>query len=1011
MATLYWGGGTGTWDGFDATHWYTDLARTTLSARAPSAEDDVVFDASSSATGYTVTISSNTTVCKSCSITGPASGNLTLAGSGSWYIYGDISFPAAGLTRTFTGVIYLYGSATHTITTNGVSLANTVVVAGGGAYTLQDALNNGSSAIYLQSGNLYTDGKNLTCGTIGGGYSITGGTGKLYLGASVVSCSTISALPAVDAGTSNITVTGTSPSIAVGGFSFYNVTFSSAAVSTCTIAGSNTFNNLTFTTKSAWGVSIVSIGGNQTVSGALTISGQSSVNRYRVISSVIGTARTLTVGAISALTDVDFRDIAVAGASAPWSGTRLGDCGGNTSISFDATKTVYWNKPLGGNWYDSDAWATSSGGATSAANFPLAQDTVILDDTGLSASRTISNITGFAFGTLTSTKTNAYTLSGGTSPRPEIYGDLTLSSLATVSGFPPQFSGRVTQNLTSFNRSLGSVAFAGHSSEVKILDTTQFSGQVVIASGGLNTNGNTVTISNITYTQNSLPFSLTLGASTVNFPTFGLDSLNAPVMTVDAGTSTVNITGNTFGFTGQTLVWYNVNKTTAADNIVPVSVYGNNTFNNLTVPGPSADGVGALSISGDLTVNGTLTVSGSAATRRMFVRSDVAGTTRTLTAAALASLVDVDFRDISAAGTATWTGGTRIGDCGGNSGIGFTAPKTVYWNLTGTQNWSATAWATNSGGTPDVANFPLAQDICVFDDTGAATTVTINARWNIGTINASGRTSAWTFAVPSGPTIYGDVTYGSGITASATGIFTFAGRSSQTFTTAGKSLTPQLTIEKPSGTFYHGDAYTSAGNITVTSGAYSTQNYNVTCGAFSSTNSNVRTVNLGASVLTLTGSLFTLGVSANLTFSGASSTINMSSTSAKLLFGGGQEFGVVASTGGTTNTLTISGSNKFGTLTNTAQTYLILTSGTTQEVASFTYSGAAGSVVRWYTSIPGQRATLTTAAKTVGANSVDGGNNSGLVFSGAAPDYFYVKDIKLQQFVSASGGNFFLFFG
>jgi hypothetical protein len=136
----------------------------------------------------------------------------------------------------------------------------------------------------------------------------------------------------------------------------------------------------------------------------------------------------------------------------------------------------------------------------------------------------------------------------------------------------------------------------------------------------------------------------------------------------------------------------------------------------------------------------------------------------------------------------------------------------------------------------------------------------------------------------------------------------------------------------------------------------------------------------------------------------------LSSAAAKTFAGGGQTFGTLSSTGGTTSPLTISGSNTFTTLTNTARTYLIFTSGTTQTVTNFTYSGASGSVVRWYTSIPGQRAILGTSSSAVGTNSVDGGNNSGLTFTGSSPDYFYVKDIEYMAIASPSTGKFFLMF-
>jgi hypothetical protein len=45
----------------------------------------------------------------------------------------------------------------------------------------------------------------------------------------------------------------------------------------------------------------------------------------------------------------------------------------------------------------------------------------------------------------------------------------------------------------------------------------------------------------------------------------------------------------------------------------------------------------------------------------------------------------------------------------------------------------------------------------------------------------------------------------------------------------------------------------------------------------------------------------------------------------------------------------------------------------------------------------------------IGTNSVDGGNNSGLTFTGTSPDYFYVKDIAYSANYNG-GPNFFMFF-
>lgn len=1009
MATLYWGGGTGTWDGFTTANWYTDLARTVLSTRAPSAVDDVIFDAASNATAYTVTIANNTTVCQSCTISGPATGNLTLTGAGLWNIFGNLTLPATGLTRTFTGTIVFRGAGA--ITTNGVTLASNTTFSGSGTYTLQDALNIGTSQISLNSGTLDTNDKNLTCGIISAPAATTA---TLTLGASTVTATsfTFQGPLVINGGTSNVTLSSVNANIGATtgylGSTFYNVTFSSLTISASNIYGNNTFNNLTFATRSTATVSNINLFGNQTVNGTLTIAGQSSVNRYFVRSNINGTTRTLTAGTVAALTDVDFRDIAVAGASAPWSGTRLGDCGGNTNITFPSAKTVYWNSTAGGLW-TGDFWATVSGGAVSLANFPLAQDTAIIDDAGLNSGATISGGTNYNLGTLTSTRTNTFVLSTS----PIIYGDVTLTSSTIASSFTPTFAGRITQNLTSAGNRVGGIVSNGYSNNVKFLDNIDIT-NFTVSSGGLDTNDKNFTITGgVTIgTVNTGAFSLTLGSSSVSIAGangFGSSSATAPTITVNAGTSTITLNNGaaSFGFAGQTLTWYNVIRSIGS--IPEGNLFGANTFNNLTLTTPTSNGATSLIVYGNQTVSGTLGLGGGAsATQRLFLQSNIPGTQRTITAATVTGLSDVDFRDISGAGAATWTGGTRIGDCGGNSGIGFDAPKTVYWNLAGSQNWNSTAWATTPTGTPAVNNFPLAQDTAVFTDSGNAGTITLQAH-NIGTIDASGRTSAMTFSGSSNVNIYGNITYGSGITSLYSLAFVFFGTTTQTFTTAGKTLASIIRVNNPSCNFQHGDAYTStstsSGAIEIIYGTYNTLNYNISVGSFLSNSVNTRILNFGTSTLTLSGQSPINFGSTGLTFNGASSTINLSSTLSKNFNGGGQTFGTVSSAGGITNALTISGNNTFDTLTNSAYTNLIFASGTTQTVTNFTYTGASGSQVRWYATLPGIGATLKQSPTggsldAIGANSVDGGNNTGFTFTGSSPDYFYVKDMAFISGIS-----------
>ena len=1013
MATKYWVGGTGTWDGFTATNW-SDTSGGSGGAIAPCALDDVVFNSASNATGYTVTINSGA-VCRDLTIAGPASGNVTVAGSGTLGVFGSLTLPATGITRTYSGFITFRATTTgKTITTNGVTLASTIAFNGvGGGWTLQDALT--ANEIQMVNGALDTNGKTVT---ISGSFNTqtAGISSSITLGASTISCTFLGlqSTTTVNAGTSSITLTTTSPQLGTSigngftGVTFYNVTINPAGGSQVSIFGANTFNSLTFGAAPAAQLVPITFYGNQTVTGTLTIAGSGAINRYMLLSDTIGTARTLTVGTVAALTDVDFRDITVAGASSPWSGTRLGDCGGNTNITFGAGATKYWNLPAGGAW-TAAAWATTSGGTADVLNFPLAQDTAIIENTGLNTSASITGFNGFNLKTLDcSTRSNAATLSGTTC---RIYDDFTLSTSMTVTGLSVLFEGRTTQTITSAGRTLGAITVNNSGSNATLADAYNGT-SITLTSGTFNTANQNVTLSgSLSATANALNKTFTFGSSTISCTGFFNSSVGVTNLTINAGTSSITLTNASIGFVDLSHTYYNVTFAASAGTQI---IYGANTFNNVTFTAPVTTSVTFFTLSGNQTINGTLALAGgTSVVQRMMFRSNLTGTQRTITAATVTGLTDIDFRDIQGAGAGNWTTGTRLGDCGGNSGITFPAAKTVYWNLAGTQNWSATAWATSSGGSPAANNFPLAQDTAVFDDTGAAGTVTLNSVWNIGTISAGGRTSAWTLAGSSQTSIYGDVTYGSGITASATGSYTFGKPGTQTYTTAGKSVVNGISIDNPSCVFQHGDAYNTGGVISIVRGTYNTQNYAIIADAIFSSTSNTRTITFGSSTLTLTGtSTVNFTTSTNLTFNAGTSTINMSSTGAKTFNGGGQTFNTVTSTGGTTNALTISGSNTFNTFSNTAYTYLILTSGTTQTFTNFNYTGASGSVVRISTSTPGLTATVQKpTAWYAGANSTDGGNNTGGTFTaGGSTDYVYIKDIIATISASGAGGKFFFMF-
>ena len=307
-----------------------------------------------------------------------------------------------------------------------------------------------------------------------------------------------------NAGTSTINCSGAAPTFAGGGQTFYNVNFTSAtaAINSVSITGANTFNNLNVTTTALQ--KTITLGANQTINGTLTL-GATNIATFRmsVVSDIVGTPRTLTVATLAALNDVDFRDIVAAGASAasPWSGTRIGNCLGNSNITFAAGATKYWNLAAGGIW-NSNAWALTSGGAAAVNNFPLPQDFVIIEDTGLNVGAAINISTNADIGTLDmSTRTTAVIFQqGNTDPR--FYGNVTLCSSLTIgntTGSPTyQLVGQglantlntagVTLALSQFNVNCptGSLTLL---SNATIELTASTSGTAILSAGVFNLNG------------------------------------------------------------------------------------------------------------------------------------------------------------------------------------------------------------------------------------------------------------------------------------------------------------------------------------------------------------------------------------------------------------------------------------------------------------------------------------------------------------------------------------------
>jgi trimeric autotransporter adhesin len=723
---------------------------------------------------------------------------------------------------------------------------------------------------------------------------------------------------------------------------------SATAHYTVTVTDNATCADLTFTPEPANGVTQFAVGNNFVIAGTFSTSGTQGNRRVWFRSSTFGLMRDMQIATIGTVTDVDFREIRVTGTGGTLTGTRIGDLRGNLGITFSTPKNCY---RIGtGNWSD-DQWSDTSGGSVSTDNFPLAQDTAVFDESTTGGTHTMNNALIDVSGIDMSARTSALTLSLTSGQR--IHGNWTFGSGITITGAQLiSFYGRNTQVITSAGKTFsGSIFVVSYGGTVELADALNTgNNSLVITNGTFDTKGYNVTAGQVTSTNSNVR-EIKLGASTV---TCGGDIsfTTSTNLTLDAGTSSIICSGSAITFNGGSQTFYDVSFTST--NAATHTFTGANTFNNLSITAPASAGLRQVALAGNQTITGTLTAAGATAVRRTMLRSSVVGTTRTLTVGTL-SADDCDFRDITIAGTAAGGSPTRAGDCGGNSGVTFPAPKTVYWNLAGSQNWSATAWATTSGGTPALDNFPLAQDTVVFDDTGAAGTVTVQT-FNIGTVDMSARTSAMTLTPSSNaPTVYGSWSFGTGVTSSsASGTITFAGLGTSTITSNGVVFGNPVAIDCATGTVQLADALELQSTptpraLTLTSGTFDAVSYNVTAGAFSSGVSTPRTLKTGSGTWTLSGTGNVWSVSSSLTLYKGTADILLSntSTSTRAFQGGGLSYNKLTIGGATgTSTLTILSNNQFTELASTKTVaHTIALGTTTQTFGKWTVTGTAGNVV------------------------------------------------------------------
>jgi len=594
----------------------------TVGASAPTAADDIFFQGVAT---YTLNVTGG--LCRNITV---SAGTVTFAGittgptiSGSMsLVAGTVWSIGAALTTTFNAT-----SAGQTVTTNGVTLSCQVTFNGvGGGWTLGSALTL-TQTLTVTNGTFNSGNYNITTSFFS---SSNSNTRSISLGSSTVTISgnlstalnlgTITGLT-WDAGGSNIVLSGSTTGIVSGGLTFYKVQFTlTGQAVVITITGANTFNTLSFVGRTNTGVNRATFSANQTISTLTLNAGTTAAYRTLLQSDTIGTQRTLAVTTLSAgAADYDFRDIAITGSAAPLTGTRFGDCKGNSGITFPAAKTVYYRLTSASNWGTSGtgSWSLTSGGSLDATAFPLAQDTAVFPAATYPAPGvTITIPSNYNIGTidLSLRTTNTMTLSTTTSTL-TIYGNWINGTGVTLSGTTNiTFPGRGSQTITSAGRTF----------------TQQFE---------INSPGGTITLQDALTASTSNTGVLTVAQGTFNAATYSvtLSGAVAAVSSSGTGTRTIAIGSGTWTIAGSGTPWSAAtatNLTVTGTGIISLTSASSKTFAGggiQTYPTLNQGSTGTLTITGDnrfkaLTATSTGVVTLTSSTNSIIDELNITGT-------------------------------------------------------------------------------------------------------------------------------------------------------------------------------------------------------------------------------------------------------------------------------------------------------------------------------------------------------------------------------------------------
>lgn len=335
-----------------------------------------------------------------------------------------------------------------------------------------------------------------------------------------------------------------------------------------------------------------------------------------------------------------------------------------------------------------------------------------------------------------------------------------------------------------------------------------------------------------------------------------------------------------------------------------------------------------------------------------------------------------------------------------------------YW-VGGTDNWNGTAgskWAKGSGGTGGASEPTSTTNVFLDANSGAVTVTVATSNRDCADLTCTGFTGTLAGSVQI--LIYGSLVLSSGMGYTHSSVLAFSATSSKTITTNGKVISSVVTINGSGGTFTLQDDLVTTGTFSLVTGTFDANNKNVTCGRSTISGSSTRTLTMGTGLWNMTSgassNAWDATTTTNLTFNADSSTIRLTGSVNTGFVGGGLTYNNfendqsgasirVDFTGSSTfNVFDLAKTNngrttRFTAGTTTTVASLITTAGTGHTLSSSTAanhtlsdSSGANSISNTTVSRSDAGGGATWEALTSNGN-VDGGNNSGWVFSNDVP--------------------------